>query len=278
MIYMGALGIDAVGTGTFPAAFVARGKVVPAKPPPWGCCFARRPSSSSRSIKFRGGKSLRRHDVVSRRGFGFGILIRASVAGQCSHPKPIPSHPDRNVYEYETELARSNAKRTAEQLWHQKLAIRWDLRYVLSTARGRLRWRSIPPQFLPDVKAMHRAIVEKLAEHVGEIVYKLLLEILSNMTTHVNVRTTTITEHIGLRGENHDDVDEEEKGVEAREIQLEQPWVEQSSFLRAPVSTQNGLGDGHEDASHPGEHEWVADDIAVGVDSSSRRALHESPG
>ena len=71
---------------------------------------------------------------------------------------------------------------------------------------------------------MHRAIVEKLAEHVGEIVYKLLLEILSNMTTHVNVRTTTITEHIGLRGENHDD--EEEKGVDAREIQLEQPWVE----------------------------------------------------
>ena len=91
-----------------------------AKPPPWGCCFARRPSSSSRSIKFRGGKSLRRHDVVSRRGFGFGILIRASVVGQCSHPKPIPSHPDRNVYEYETELARSNAKRTAEQLRHQK--------------------------------------------------------------------------------------------------------------------------------------------------------------
>jgi len=88
-------GSAGVGTGTFPAAFVARGKVVPAKPPPWGCCFARRPSSSSRSIKFRGGKSLRRDDVVSRRGFGFGILIRASVTLRGNVLTQSRSHPTR---------------------------------------------------------------------------------------------------------------------------------------------------------------------------------------
>ena len=71
----------------------------------------------------------------------------------------------RKLYEYKAKFIAAGAAPTPKNLRNHRLQIRWDLRY--GSSRTELE---IPDRFVPDVKAMHQAIVTKLSEHVSEIV------------------------------------------------------------------------------------------------------------